>query len=219
SFDIAGLELFMPLVLGAQVTLAPREVAGDGTRLAALLSSIGATAMQGTPAAWRLLLESGWTGNPHLKAFCGGENLQRSLADALLPRVAGLWNFYGPTETTIWSSAWKVEPEGNILIGKPLANTQIYILDPHLKPVPTGTVGELHIGGEGVAAGYLNRPELTAEKFVPDPFSVKNKPMYRTGDLARYLPDGNIECLGRIDHQVKVRGFRIEPGEVEAALR
>lgn len=220
SFDIAALELYLPLIQGGTLTLATREEAADGTRLAQLLESRGATFMQGTPATWRLLLESGWTGNQALTVFCGGEALKRDLADSLLSRAKSVWNFYGPTETTIWSSAWKVQPGESVSIGRPLANTQFYILDAQLRPVPVGTAGELYIGGEGLARGYLKRPELTGEKFLPHPFSkADGARIYRTGDLARYWPDGNIECLGRVDHQVKVRGFRIELGEVESALR
>jgi amino acid adenylation domain-containing protein len=220
SFDIAALELFLPLILGGRVTLAPREVAADGEALGRLMAASGATVMQATPATWRLLIESGWTGDKRLRVFCGGEALKRSLADELLARAGEVWNVYGPTETTIWSTAWKVVPGVPISIGRPLANTRLYILDERGRPVPIGTAGELHIAGDGVARGYLGLPELTAQRFVVEPFhSDPAARMYKTGDLARYLPDGNVECLGRTDHQVKVRGFRIELGEVEAVLR
>jgi amino acid adenylation domain-containing protein len=220
SFDIAALEIFLPLVTGGQLVLASREQAGDGTALAHLLQASGATVMQGTPATWRLLLEAGWTGKRTLKIFCGGEALKPNLAEELLKRAREVWNFYGPTETTIWSTAWKVLPGEPISIGRPLANTQLYILDRHLNPVPVGTAGELHIGGHGLAQGYWNRPELAAEKFIPNPFAKHfSNRIYKTGDLARFLPDGKVECLGRLDQQVKVRGFRIEPGEVETVLR
>jgi amino acid adenylation domain-containing protein len=220
SFDIAGLELFMPLILGGQVTLASREQAADGTQLGAFIESAQPTVMQATPSTWKLLIESGWQGRKQLKVFCGGEALTRSLADELLNRVREVWNFYGPTETTIWSTAGKVQPGTSISIGRPLANTQLYILDPRLNLLPVGAIGELHIGGDGVALGYLNRPELTAQRFIRDPFSNDpSRRLYKTGDLARYLPDGQVECLGRIDHQVKIRGFRIELGEVETILR
>ncbi len=220
SFDIAGLELFLPLITGGCVTLASREQAGDGTKLAVLLDNSGATVMQGTPATWRLLLESGWRGNRKLKVFCGGEALKRTLADDLLGRAGEVWNFYGPTETTIWSTAWKVAPGEPIAIGRPLANTRLYILDALQRAIPAGAVGEICLGGDGLALGYLERPELTAEKFIPDPFArAAGARLYRTGDLGRFRPDGTVECLGRIDHQVKIRGFRIELGEVEAALR
>ena len=178
------------------------------------------TVMQATPATWRLLLESGWEGSAGLKVLCGGEALPRDLADALLPRCGELWNLYGPTETTIWSSKYRVTQEsGSILIGRPIDNTRIYILDEHLGPVPLGVYGDLYIGGAGLARGYLNRPELSAERFIADPFSEKaDARMYQTGDLARYRADGNIEYLGRSDHQVKLRGFRIELGEIETVL-
>jgi amino acid adenylation domain-containing protein len=220
SFDIAALEMFMPLVCGAQLTIVPREVAADGTRLTALVDRPETTLMQATPATWRLLIEAGWKGKQHFKILCGGEALSRALADELLKRAGEVWNVYGPTETTIWSTAWRVQPDSPILIGQGLANTQLYILDKHHQPVPPGVVGELHIGGDGLARGYFKRPELTAEKFVELSLcGAKPVRVYTTGDLARFLPDGNVECLGRIDHQVKIRGYRIELGDIEAALR
>jgi amino acid adenylation domain-containing protein len=220
SFDIAGLEIFLPLISGGQLILASQQTASDGTMLAELIESSQATVMQATPTTWRLLIESGWNGNKGLRVLCGGEALSRSLADALTKCVKKVWNFYGPTETTIWSTAWEVVPDAPIAIGRPLANTQLYILDSQLQPVPVGVAGELHIGGDGVARGYLGRPELTAEKFIANPFSQdKQSRLYKTGDWARYLPDGTVECLGRMDHQVKIRGFRIELGEVETVLR
>ncbi len=220
SFDIAGLEIFLPLISGAQLALAPHSVTADGTRLAELIESAEAPVMQATPTTWRLLIETGWSGKRDLRVLCGGEALTRTLADGLCERVAGVWNFYGPTETTIWSTAWKVEPKGPILIGRPLANTQLYILDHQLQPVPVGVAGELHIGGDGLAHGYLGRPELTADKFIADPFRRDGSSrIYNTGDLARYLPEGTVECLGRVDQQVKIRGFRIELGEIETILR
>lgn len=226
SFDIAVLELYLPLIKGAKVVLASRDVAANGTKLLEMLVNSGATIMQATPATWRLLLAAGWESSPRLKILGGGEALPRELALQLSERSTSLWNVYGPTETTVWSTAYKVEasrlarskdaPES---IGRPIANTQIYLLDGHLQPVPIGVPGELHIGGAGLARGYLNRPELTDEKFIPDPFSDEpGARLYKTGDLARYLPDGNIDYIGRIDHQVKVRGFRIELGEIEAVL-
>jgi amino acid adenylation domain-containing protein len=219
SFDIAGLELFLPLTTGAEIVLADRDVAVDGPRLAALAAESGATVMQATPATWRLLLESGWTPGA-MKMLCGGEALPRDLAARLVQNGATLWNLYGPTETTIWSTVQDVTRAGGAeSIGRPIANTQIHILDPQFRPVAVGFAGELFIGGSGVARGYFNRPELTAERFVPDPFSrVPGARMYRTGDGARYLPDGRLEYLGRLDHQVKVRGFRIELGEIESVL-
>jgi len=218
SFDIAGLELYLPLTVGARVVLASRDVAADGSRLAALLASSGATVMQATPITWRLLFEAGWQGGPQLRVFCGGEAFPRDLATRLLATGAEVWNLYGPTETTIWSTVYRVEPgEGAIPIGWPIANTQVYICDEKMQPVPAGEPGELLIGGLGVARGYLNRPELTAEKFIENPRQPGDR-LYRTGDLARIRPDGLIECLGRIDHQVKIRGFRIELGEIETVL-
>jgi amino acid adenylation domain-containing protein len=219
SFDIACLELFLPLITGARVVIASREVAADGVRLSSLLNRCGATVMQATPATWRLLLASGWTGSPELKILCGGEAWSTDLADGLLPRCKSLWNMYGPTETTIWSSVARVEAAKPIVIGHPIANTAFHILDPFPEPVPEGVPGELYIGGHGVADGYLNRPALTNERFVRDPFSNElGARLYRTGDAVRRLPDGSIEFLYRIDEQVKIRGFRIELGEVESAL-
>jgi amino acid adenylation domain-containing protein len=225
SFDIAALEIFLPLTVGARVVIAGREEAADGATLRALLEGSGATAMQATPSTWRVLLEAGWEGTSGLKALCGGEALGRDLADELLRAdTAGVWNLYGPTETTIWSSVGRVEraAEGGdrrVSIGRPIDNTQIYVLDEALMPVPLGVNGELYIAGEGLARGYLGRAGLTAEKFVPDPCGeARGCRMYRTGDLARYLEDGRVEVVGRTDYQVKVRGYRIELGEVEAAL-
>ena len=220
SFDIAVSEIFLPLSVGAKLVLVSREVAADGTQLLKALTTSRATFMQPTPVTWRLLLAAGWQGSPQLKMISTGEALPRDLANQLLPKGACLWNLYGPTETTIWSTGYKVTTANKAIgIGCPLANTQIYILDSHLQPVPIGISGELYIGGEGLARGYLNRPELTAERFISNPFSPNPESrLYKTGDLARYLPDGHIEYLGRIDYQVKLRGFRIELGEIETAL-
>jgi amino acid adenylation domain-containing protein len=220
SFDIAGLELFLPLTVGARLVLVPREAASDAARLMEHLAASGATTMQATPATWRLLIDGGWSGTRGLKILCGGEAMPRELAGKLLARGSELWNMYGPTETTIWSTVHRVDERGgSVSIGRPIANTQVYVLDAARRPVPVGVVGELYIGGDGVARGYLRRPELTEEKFVPDPFGrTPGARLFRTGDLARWLPTGELECLGRVDHQVKVRGFRIELGEVESAL-
>ncbi len=219
SFDIAGLELFLPLISGARVVIAGREVAADGVRLSSLLRRCGATVMQATPATWRLLLAAGWEGSPQLKILCGGEAWSTDLAQELLPRCKSLWNMYGPTETTIWSSVARVESGKPIVIGNPIANTTFHILDPLRQPVPAGVTGELYIGGDGVAEGYLNRPDLTNERFVNDPFSDQpGARLYKTGDAVRRLSDGGIEFLYRIDQQVKIRGFRIELGEIESAL-
>jgi amino acid adenylation domain-containing protein len=220
SFDIAALENFLPLTTGAKLVLASRDEALDGRQLLDRLTECGATAMQATPSAWKLLLDAGWRGNENFRILCGGEVLSRELANQLLSGGGSLWNLYGPTETTIWSTIAKVEPgESPVLIGRPIANTQIYILDSHLQPVPVGVYGELYVGGDGLARGYLNRAELTTERFVLNPFSNHSgSRLYRTGDLARYLPDGNIEFLGRVDNQVKIRGHRIELGEIESVL-
>jgi amino acid adenylation domain-containing protein/thioester reductase-like protein len=221
SFDIAVLELVLPLIAGARVVIANSEVVADGALLANALIDSQVTVMQATPATWRSLLEAGWQGKEDLKILCGGEALTTDLAQQLLERGAQLWNLYGPTETTIWSTTFKVSSQldssKTIPIGHPIANTQIYILDVNLGPVPVGISGDLYIGGDGVSRGYLNRPELTTERFIPNPFRPQTL-IYKTGDLARYRADGNIEFLGRSDQQVKVRGFRIETGEVEAAL-
>ena len=226
-FDIAALEIYLPLIVGASVVLVSREVTIDPVQLAERIERSQATIMQATPATWRLLLASGWSGNKQLKILCGGEALSRGLANQLLEKVGSVWNMYGPTETTIWSLVQEVTPGKNpISIGKPIANTQVYLID-HLlrrksdpiKPVPIGVPGELYIGGAGLARGYFNRPEMTQDKFVPNPFSdAPNARLYKTGDLARYLPDGTIEFIGRIDNQVKIRGFRIELGDVETAI-
>ncbi len=219
TFDIAALELYLPLIVGARVVVASREVASDGVQLLAKLAESGATIMQATPATWRMLLEAGLS-KMSLKILCGGEALPHNLSQQLLERCGSLWNLYGPTETTIWSAVYRVKREDGVAyVGSAIANTQIYILDKYLNPVPIGITGELYIAGDGLARSYFNRPELTAEKFIPNPFSSKpGSRLYKTGDLARYLPDGTIEFLGRIDFQVKIRGFRIELGEIEAVL-
>jgi amino acid adenylation domain-containing protein len=221
SFDIAGLELYLPLTVGARVIVASREEAQDGHGLMAKIENEGVTVMQATPATWRLLLESGWQGGARLKILCGGEAFPRELAEQLLPRCAELWNLYGPTETTIWSTIHRVMKgeSGPVSIGRPIANTELYVLNAYREPVPIGVGGELYIGGDGLARGYLNRPELTNEKFVPHPFrSEPGQRLYRTGDLVRFRPDGNLVFLGRIDNQVKIRGFRVELGEIESIL-
>jgi len=218
SFDIAGLEIHVPLSVGARIVLASRQSAMDGKTLAQLIEAHRITVLQATPVTWRLLVESGWQGKSDLKVLCGGEAFPHDLADALLSRSASVWNMYGPTETTIWSTCERVRPSnGPVLIGQPIANTQTYILDSGLQVVPMNVVGELYIGGDGLARGYLNRPELTAERFISHPFLLGDR-LYRTGDLARVLTTGQIECLGRVDHQVKIRGFRIELGEIETAI-
>lgn len=239
SFDIAVLELYLPLLKGAKVVIAGRAVAMDGTRLKIWLLKHNITVMQATPATWRLLIEAGWHPRGPFKALCGGEPMPQKLCDTLLARRVELWNMYGPTETTVWSTCERMHPgQALITIGKPIANTQIFILDKNMRPVPVGVAGELYIGGDGLSRGYLNRDGLTAERFLTislqewglpggalsqspsarpngEPESIR---LYRTGDLARYRRDGRIECLGRTDFQVKIRGFRIELGEIETLL-
>ena len=219
GFDIAALELLLPLVTGACVVIAERETTTDGMGLARLVADSGATVLQATPATWRMLVEAGWQGHPSLKLLCGGEALPRDLADQLLARCGELWNLYGPTETTIYSLGARVRAGHAIVIGGPIDNTRAHVLDVHCQPVPLGVPGELYLGGDGLARGYVGRPGLTAERFVPDPFGdAPDSRLYRTGDLVRRRPDGSIEFLGRLDHQIKLRGFRIEPGEIETSL-
>ena len=221
SFDIAVLELFLPLVAGAKVVIADRTDAVDPRALIDLMEHQDVTILQATPATWQLLLSAGWAGRDRLKALCGGEALTSAMSSQLRPKVGSLWNLYGPTETTVWSCAREVRSialNGPAVepIGRPIANTYVYVLDGDRNPVPKGVIGELYIGGVGVARGYLNRPDLTQERFFPNPFSAAR--MYRTGDLVRWRPDGILEYLGRNDQQVKIRGFRVELGDVEAAL-
>jgi amino acid adenylation domain-containing protein len=219
SFDIAGLELWLPLAAGGRIVIASRADSIDGERLIALIAAHGVTMLQATPATFRLLLDAGFAGKRDLTALCGGEALPRDLATALLPRVGALWNMYGPTETTIWSTAARItDPAAGCPIGQPIANTRVYVLE-NGAPAPIGVVGELCIGGEGVARGYRNRPDLTAEKFVTLPLpDGRAERIYRTGDMARFRSNGELEFLGRRDHQVKIRGHRIELGEIETIL-
>ncbi|EYF04556.1 Long-chain-fatty-acid--CoA ligase [Chondromyces apiculatus DSM 436] len=223
SFDIAAMELYLPLITGASVVVADRDSAADGASLQRMLATHEISSMQATPATWRLLLASGWKASANLTVFCGGEALPTTLSRQLLENAKAVWNLYGPTETTIWSALapvthaaspqLAVEP-----IGVPIDNTTIYILDRGLRLVPPGVIGDVHIGGDGLARGYLDRPGLTAERFVPDPFGSGAR-LYRTGDQGRFLADGRIEFVARGDKQLKIRGFRIEPGEIEAALK
>lgn len=222
SFDIAVLEMLLPLVSGGTVVIAHRDDVADGLQLIELLRATRATVLQATPITWRMLVEQGFHPQPGFKMLCGGESWTAALADRLLggDGLSGgrLWNMYGPTETTVWSSVTEVKfGVPRMTIGPPIANTRFYVLDARLQPVPPGIPGELFIAGAGVARGYFHQPELTAERFLPDPFGQGR--MYRTGDEVRQLPDGRIEFLGRMDHQVKLRGFRIELGEIETALR
>ncbi len=218
SFDIAALEIFLPLVCGARVEVVSREMAAQGMLLKERLITSRATVMQATPATWRLLAGAGLDGLDGLQRWCGGEALNRELANQLASDQSVVWNLYGPTETTIWSGLWRVAPKtDSVLIGKPIANTQFYVLDEHLRPAPVGVPGELYIGGDGVARGYMNRPELTAERFVANPFGPGTR-LYRTGDTVKWKAEGELEYLERRDQQVKVRGYRIELGEIEAVL-
>jgi amino acid adenylation domain-containing protein len=221
SFDIAALELYLPLTIGARIELVPYETPFDGRALGRLLSECGATVLQATPAAWRLLVEVGWRAHGAFRGFCGGEALPADLARAILECVPELWNLYGPTEATVWSTAERVQPNaGTVSIGRPIANVSVYVLDRHRQQTAIGVPGEIWIGGSGVAAGYHRRPQLTADRFVEDKFcNVPNARMYRTGDLGRWGADGRLFHMGRIDRQVKLRGFRIEPEEIEEALR
>jgi amino acid adenylation domain-containing protein len=218
SFDIAGLELFLPIYAGGEVAIA--QAPGDLPALLADLDRYRPTVMQATPALWQMLVSAGWDGDAALTMLCGGEALTPQLAAELVTRGKALWNMYGPTETTIWSSALRIEDvdEASVPVGGPIANTTFYVLDGRRKPVPAGVAGELYIGGSGVARGYFRRPELTAERFLPSPFRGGER-LYRTGDLVRQRRDGRLEFLGRSDFQVKLRGFRIELGEIEFALR
>jgi amino acid adenylation domain-containing protein/non-ribosomal peptide synthase protein (TIGR01720 family) len=253
AFDIAALELFLPLISGARVWLGTRQLSLDADQLITTLAQQSITLMQATPTTWRMLVHQGWQGKPDLQILCGGEALDRPLAADLLPKGRALWNLYGPTETTIWSAVHRVDHATSpIAIGRPLANTQFWVLDETGHPVPIGVAGELHIGGAGVARGYWQRPDLTAERFIPYPKSFEKRSplppllrgemnltvpltkggfgesfednsdhqiLYKTGDRVRYLPDGSLEYLGRLDHQVKLRGYRIEVGEIESALQ
>lgn len=221
SFDIAALELLLPLTLGARVDIAERQVAADARQLRARIDAVPPTILQATPATWRMLIEAGWVGTAGLRVLCGGEALPRDLADALLGRTDELWNLYGPTETTIWSAAHRVAPgQGDVPIGHPIRDTQLYIVGPNGGLAPQGAAGELYIGGGGVARGYLGQPTLTDERFVPDLFGGDPElRLYRTGDLVRHGTDGSLRFLGRRDAQIKLRGHRIELGEVEAHLR
>jgi amino acid adenylation domain-containing protein len=218
SFDIAVLELFLPIAVGARVVIAPRTTALDPFELSDLMDECGCTAIQATPATWRGLMAIDWPGRPGMKVMCGGEALTRDLAEKLMSRKLVLWNMYGPTETTIWSTVRRVRNrQGTVPIGRPIANTTTYVLDAKQQPVPIGVAGELYIGGAGLAKGYRGQPKLTAEKFVT-PEVAGGARIYRTGDYAVYRADGSIECQGRADNQVKVRGYRIELEEVELHL-
>jgi amino acid adenylation domain-containing protein len=219
SFDIAALELYLPLAVGARVFLAGDETASSGARLRESLARVAPTVMQATPASWRMLIDAGWEGSPGLRILCGGEALPPDLARDLLERGGEVWNLYGPTETTVWSTLKRIRRDRPVTIGQPIANTTVEILELDAPEGETGSTGEIAIGGAGVARGYRSRPDLTAERFVPSAVGGPGARTYRTGDLARRNADGELECLGRLDAQVKIRGFRVEPGEIEATLR
>jgi amino acid adenylation domain-containing protein len=220
SFDIAGLELFLPLCVGAKLAIVSRETAQFAVQLLQYLKDVNATVVQATPVTWQQLLEAGWRGEPALKVLCGGEAFPPELANELVKYAASVWNMYGPTETTIWSAALEVMAgSGSVPIGHPIANTEFFVLDREGQIAPIGIAGELYISGMGLARGYHNRPELTTERFVANPFNRQpGARMYRTGDLVRRRPDGTLDFLGRLDNQIKLRGFRIELGEIESVL-
>ncbi|WP_329218547.1 amino acid adenylation domain-containing protein [Streptomyces sp. NBC_01485] len=218
AFDIAGLELFLPLVQGAAVVIAGRESVRDPHALAGLVAEHKASVVQGTPSLWRAVVDQAPEAVRGLRVLVGGEALPADLALQLGELAADVTNLYGPTETTIWSTAAKVGAGGEVSIGSPIANTRVHVLDDRLRLVPPGVAGELYIAGEGLAYGYHRRPGLTAERFTADPYGAPGERMYRTGDVVRWRADGQLEYLSRADHQVKLRGHRIEPGEIEAAL-
>ncbi|MCW3113559.1 MAG: Non-ribosomal peptide synthetase component, partial [Segetibacter sp.] len=218
SFDICYLEFYMPLISGGKLIVIPREVSADGFMLAKSISHYSPSHMQATPSTWQLLLDAGWENEEDVRVLVGGEAVKEGLKN-ILTEIAEVYNLYGPTETTIWSSVKKLMGDEKVVIGKPLSNTRIYILQDQYGLQPTGIPGEICIAGAGLARGYLNRAELTAEKFIKNIFSKEvSARIYRTGDLGRWSADGNIEYLGRIDDQVKVRGYRIELGEIESVL-
>jgi amino acid adenylation domain-containing protein len=221
SFDIAGLELWGPLLVGGQVVLASREMKADGVQLISCLETEAITVMQATPATWQLLVAQGWAGQPWLRLLCGGEQVPLDFAHQLVDRSQCAWNLYGPTETTVYSTRCTLTHDDvGISIGHPIANTQVYLEDRWGHLVPIGVPGELSIGGAGVARGYWQRPDITAERFVPNPYSATpGSRLYKTGDLVRARAAGQLEWLARLDHQIKLRGYRIELGEIETTLR
>lgn len=218
SFDIAALELWLPLITGASLELVSGPTTKDGRLLLEKINTGSFTIMQATPASWRMILEAGWQKQMPIKILCGGEALSGDLADKLLEKATAVWNMYGPTETTVWSAIKEIKADDAIIsIGRPINNTQIYILDSKLRPLPEGSIGEIYIGGDGVSAGYLGQLELTEQKFLSNPFSNNGK-LYRTGDVGKFLMGGELQCLGRIDQQVKIHGYRIELEEIETEL-
>lgn len=219
AFDIAGLELFMPLLVGGTVIICDEATSSDGLALAKLVDSCDATWMQATPTTWRMLRDAGWGGKATLNVLCGGENLPTDLARYLSERLLSLRNVYGPTETTIWSTCGLVDADGGVDLGRPLANTQLYVLDAHGRPVQPGFPGELWIGGAGLALGYWDRPELTLDRFVRGLPAAPRSRLYRTGDRVRWTTDGRLLYYDRLDNQIKLRGYRIETAEVEAVMQ
>ncbi len=219
SFDISYLELVVPLIAGAEIVIANAEDAKDGRVLLEMLENENISILQATPSRWQMLLDCGWSKKYNLKIFTGGEALTKELAGKLLERTSEIWNMYAPTETTIYSILKKITNKNHpITIGLPINNTSVYILNDNNNRVPNGVIGEICIGGDGVANGYLNQPQLTNEKFITDPFSEKGAKMYKTGDLGKISEEGEVICLGRKDNQVKIRGYRIELGEIESLL-
>jgi amino acid adenylation domain-containing protein len=219
SMDIVALEVYLPLITGAHLVVVDSEAARDGAALLREVRTHEPTVIQATPTTWEMLIGAGWEGGSVRCALAGAEPMSEGLREELAARVPVVWNLYGPTETTVWSTAKRVAPDADaVTIGTPIANTHTYVLNERLQPAPVGVFGELYIGGDGVARGYRARPELTEERFVPDPFGPPGSRLYRTGDSVRYLPDGEMQIIGRLDHQIKLRGHRIEPGEIEATL-
>jgi amino acid adenylation domain-containing protein len=216
SFDISVLEIFLPLIKGGTLVLASKKDVLNGERLKQLLVKNKISVFQATPVTWNLLLSTDWEGNKNLKALCGGEPLPAHLIDKLLPKIKELWNMYGPTETTVWSTCKLIrDSKLPVLVGKPIDNTSIWILDDKNTELPNGSTGEVCIGGDGVSKGYHNRDELTLERFIRN---SEGDLLYKTGDLGRITTEGELELFGRIDNQIKLRGFRIEPGEIEARI-
>jgi amino acid adenylation domain-containing protein/thioester reductase-like protein len=225
TFDIAGAEIYLPLINGAQVIIIDNNILLDTKTLVNFIENSWITYMQATPSLWSTLIKFGWKGYEDMTIISTGEKLSQELAEALAVDVNKLWNLYGPTETTIWSTTFLFKSGNNIYMGNPIANTQIFILDNYKNIVPIGAIGEMYVGGDGIARGYLNQPKLTEEKFIINPFQTdeektqdKNNRLYKTGDLVRMLPDGNLEYIGRNDFQVKIRGHRIELSEIESQL-
>ncbi|MDX2367631.1 MAG: amino acid adenylation domain-containing protein [Colwellia sp.] len=215
SFDISGLEIYLPLVVGSEVLLATKDEGADGRKLKRLIESYNPTIMQATPATWRMLLDSGLKNCSNMKVLCGGEALNKDLSDALNIETFELWNMYGPTETTVWSTIKLISNNNEkITVGNAIDNTKLYVFNENMKSVPIGSSGDLFIGGDGVSAGYLNRDDLNKEVFI----DYNGETIYKTGDLACFHEDGQLECMGRSDNQVKIRGFRIELGEIEEVL-